>query len=84
MIPSWNCVLVYVLRDSGVRGRLTSGRIEFEAGKGVSIYGNSGLLNAYISGVRLRSWKVFCQGTALPAWSQVMAEDAERLATDVF
>lgn len=84
MVLSWNCILVYVLRDSGVRGHLTSGRIEFEAGKGLTVYGNSGLLNEYISGVKLRSWRVFCQGKPLPAWSQVMPEDADRLAREAF
>ena len=84
MVLSWNCVLVYILRDTGIRGRVTSGRLEFEAGKGLSVYDNCGPLNEYISGARLRSWRVFYHGTPLPAWSQVMPEDAELLAREAF
>jgi len=47
-----NCVLVYVLRHSGVRGCLTSGKIEFDEGKGLRVYNAFGTLNEYILGVR--------------------------------
>lgn len=64
MVLSWNCVLVYVLRETGVRGRLTSGRIELEASKGLRVYSSGGSLNEYISGARLRSCRVFLPGNA--------------------
>src|SRR6516165_2646787 len=47
-----NCVLAYVLRHSGVRECLTSGKIEFDEGKGLRVYSAFGTLNEYILGVR--------------------------------
>jgi hypothetical protein len=76
VILSSDCVLVYVLRHSGVAGRLTSGKIELEEGKGLMVYDSFGVLNEYVSGDRLRSWSVFDRGIPIPEWSQVAPEDA--------
>jgi hypothetical protein len=84
MVLSLDCVLVYVLGGSGVKGRLTSGRIELDEREGLRVYGDSGSLNHYISGARLRSWRVFCKGTPLAGWDHVMPVDADRLASDTF
>ena len=83
MVLSSDCVVVFVLRDSGVRGSLASGRIEPLPDMTLNIYNSHGVLNEYISGARLRSWRVFSHGTPLPDWSHVMPEDAEALAKQV-
>jgi hypothetical protein len=76
MTLSIDCVLLYVLRGSGVLGRLTSGRIECHEGEGIRVYDRFDCLNDYVSGARLRSWSVFCSGCPIPEWSHVMPEDA--------
>ena len=75
-------VLAYVLCQSGVRGCLKSGRIEFDQSDGLRIYDSFGILNEYISGARTRSWRVFINGVSAPEWSHVMPEDAQRLAKE--
>ncbi len=78
MILSTDYVLSYVLRDSGVLGRLTSGRIEKE-NDGLRVYNTFGEVNEYVSGFKLRSWRVCRAGIAIPDWSHVSPEDSERL-----
>jgi hypothetical protein len=79
MVLSCDCVLLYVLH-SGVRGRVTSGKAELDEREGVIVYDRFGTLNEYISGDRLRSWTVIRGGTPVPGWSNIMPEDAARLA----
>ena len=55
-----------MLRHGGVRGRLTSGRVAFDEGKGLTVYDPFGGLNEYISGARMRSWRVFREGCSIP------------------
>jgi hypothetical protein len=62
MIFQRTTVLRYVLRESGVSGRLTSGRIEVDSSEGMKIVDTVGSLNAYISSTRLRSWVPPCHG----------------------
>ena len=73
---SRNCVLIFVLRQSGCVGRLASGRIErLEAG-GLNVYDASGALNEYLSGSNLRSWCVFGpDGSPIAGWMDMLLED---------
>ncbi len=70
-----DCVLVFVLRPSGVRGRLTAGRVEQQPGGDLSVLNSYGMRNDYISGRNLRSWQVFRHGFPLEHWSRISAED---------
>ncbi len=81
MTLSSDLVLVYVLLRSGVRGLLTSGRIERRESGELEVYDKFGELNEYISGARLRSWRFFSEGFPVPEWSRVSPEDAQLLAT---
>ena len=54
--------LIYILRDSGVFGSLTSGRIERD-GEGLTVYNKSGDVNEYASGSKLKELERF------PRWS---------------
>ena len=76
---SLDCILVYVLRESGVRGHLTSGRIERRQDQTLSVYDDSGVPIEYISGDRMRSWRVFQGGTPLAEWSRVITGDEHLL-----
>lgn len=79
MILSSNCILFYVLRESGVQGRLTEGKVALDERDGVIVYDRFGTQNEYISGDRLRSWSVIRNGVPVPGWSHIMPEDATRL-----
>ena len=81
MTLSLDCVLIYILRHSGVVGRLASGRIEICDAEGLRVYDGIGRLNEYLSGDRLRSWRVIRYGSAVPDWSHVMPEDLPLLET---
>jgi hypothetical protein len=78
MTLSDDCVLFFVLRQSGVVGHLTSGRVEQE-GEGLAVYDYFGNLNEYISGTRMRSWCVVRARRHVPEWSQIMPEDVPLL-----
>ena len=80
MTLSVDCVLVFVLRESGVSGHLTSGHIERAEGEGLRVYDEFGTPIEYFSGPKLRSWRVFRKGAPLDEWSSVMPEDQQRLA----
>ena len=82
LILSTDCILVFVLRESGVRGQLTSGRIERREDETLSVYNDSGVMNEYISGARMRSWAVFRRGVPLADWSHVMPEDDRLLLSN--
>jgi hypothetical protein len=71
-------MLVFVLRQSGVMGKLTAGRIEKVGSAGLNVYsGPLGEMNDYISGDNLRSWCVLgADGIPLPDWEVI--EDNDR------
>ena len=72
--------LVYVLRESGVLGRLTSGRVEKDGPGRVNVYHAHGALFNYLSGTALRSWCVVnIHGMPLPDWNAVLTEDIGRV-----
>ena len=76
IILSDEIVLIYVLRQSGLQGRLTSGRIE-RCGSGMlNIFDRYGSWLEYFSGDRLRSWCIFgVNGTPMDGWRRVRPED---------
>ena len=79
MTLSSNCILFYVLRESGVGGHLTEGKLALHERDGLVVYDKFGTLNEYISRDRLRSWSVICDGVPVLGWSHIMPEDATRL-----
>lgn len=79
MILSSDCILFYVLHRSGIRGRLTEGKVALDERDGIIVYDRFGTRNEYISGERLRSWSVIRNGVPVPGWSHIMPEDAASL-----
>ena len=78
MVLSDGVVLVYVLRDSGCRGRFTAGRVERVGAQGVNLYNRAGELLEYFSGTRIRSWCVFGpNGQPVEGWREVALADVE-------
>ncbi len=74
--------LIYILRESGVLGRLTSGSVERHETEGLRVYDQYGKLNEYISGPRMRSWSVFRGGTPIRGWSNFTTEDERLIARE--
>jgi hypothetical protein len=74
-------VLVFFLRRSGVMGKLTSGRIEWDGSAGLKVYsGPMAEINDYISGDNLRSWCILgADGNPKPGWQQI-ENDGDRHA----
>lgn len=71
-----DAVLVYVLAESGVRGRLNSGSIERGSGGTIEVFDVFGKRFDYISGNRLRSWCVMdAQGKTLDGWREILPQD---------
>lgn len=66
MTLSNSCILYYVLRESGVRGYLTEGKVALHGSQGIMVYDRYGALNEYISGEHLRSWCVMRDGVPVP------------------
>ncbi|HEX4134491.1 MAG TPA: hypothetical protein VHY84_07780 [Bryobacteraceae bacterium] len=79
MTLSNNCSLFYVLRESGVRGHATEGKVELHERDGLIVYDRFGMRNEYLSVERLRSWSVIRDGIPVPGWSHIMPEDTLRL-----
>jgi hypothetical protein len=50
MTLSSNCILFYVLRQSGVRGHATEGKVELHERDGLILYDRFGIRNEYFSG----------------------------------
>jgi hypothetical protein len=81
MVLSESTVLVYILAESGVRGRLTSGRIERAAAGTLDVFDPRGSRIDYLSGQRLRSWWVIdSRGQPLGGWTEVLPEDLPRMS----
>jgi hypothetical protein len=79
---SADCVLIFILCESGVSGHMTSGFIERGDDERLRVYDELGEPIEYVSGRKLRSWRIFQKGAPLDEWSHVMPEDTERLATE--
>lgn len=72
--------LVYVLAESGVRGHLTSGRIERDPADGLIVFDTQGTRFDYLSGKRLRSWCVVdALGRPVDGWREILAEDLPKI-----
>lgn len=68
--------LVYVLHESGCRGRLTAGRIERTRSGALDVFDEHGERVGYLSGIALRSWCVMdAAGVPIADWSEIMPED---------
>jgi hypothetical protein len=76
MVLSDEAVLVYILAESGVRGRLTSGRIERGPRGTLDVFDAHGERFEYLSGHRLKSWCVVGQEEKpIDGWREVLPED---------
>jgi hypothetical protein len=74
-----NTVLVYVLKGSGVRGHLTSGRIERRA-EALDVFDAQGERVDYLSGRRIRSWCVVdARGQPVDGWREILPEDVPKI-----
>lgn len=79
MTLSSNCILFFVLCQSGVGGHITEGKVELHERDGLIVYDRFGIRIEYFSGERLRSWSVVRNGVPVPGWSHIMPEDALHL-----
>lgn len=74
-----SAVLVYILKESGVRGHLTSGRIERRAGA-LDVFNTRGERVDYLSGKRIRSWCVMdAKGQPVDGWREILPEDLPKI-----
>jgi len=72
--------LVYILAESGVRGHLTTGRIERDSSGAVHVFDAHGERFEYLSGERLRSWCVVGpEGKPIGGWGEILPEDLPRI-----
>jgi hypothetical protein len=81
MVLSPELTLVYVLRPSGVVGRLVSGRVS-RNGSGMVVYDPYGRIIEYLSepGGKVRSWCLLGPaGKPVNGWSDVLEEDRARV-----
>lgn len=80
MALSDNAVLVYILAESGVRGRLNSGWIERGPDGTLNVYDARRTRFDYLSGSRLRSWCVVDRtGHPIDGWREILLEDLPRI-----
>jgi hypothetical protein len=79
-VLSDEAVLVYVLAESGVRGHLTSGRVERCPDGTLDVFDAQGNRIDYISGNRLRSWCVLdTHEKPINGWREILPEDLPRI-----
>jgi hypothetical protein len=77
-------ILVYVLRDSGLRGQLMAGRVERTESGQLSVFDGFGSPFAYLSGGRIRSWCIFGRdGTPMEEWREVQSEDLSKIPSNL-
>jgi len=78
---SHSSVMVYVLRQSGVIGRLKWGRIERDGPRNLNVYyDGTGELIEFFSGTSIRSWCVFgSEGNPIDGWCEVLPEDFSKI-----
>ena len=80
MVLSDEAALIYVLAESGVRGRLTAGRIERGTAQTIEVFDARGNRFDYLSGKKLRSWCVVdASGQPLNGWREILSEDLPRI-----
>jgi hypothetical protein len=80
MVLSEKVVLVYILAESGVRGRLTAGRVERDPSGRISVFDARGEGFEYLSGERLRSWCLIgAEGQPVEGWREIQPEDLPRM-----
>ena len=80
MVLSDQACLVYVLAESGVRGKLTSGRIERNPSGGLDVFDQHGDKFDYLSGDRLRSWCVVgVEGKPIDGWGEILPQDLPKI-----
>jgi len=76
MVLSDESVLVYILAESGVRGRLTSGRITRNPSGKLIVFDTQGVWFEYLSGDRLRSWCLMGpEGKPIDGWREILPGD---------
>jgi hypothetical protein len=80
MVLSDEAVLVYILAETGVRGRLTAGRIERTTSGTLDVFDARGMWFEYLSQRRLRSWCVVgSDGAPIDGWREILPEDLPRI-----
>jgi hypothetical protein len=69
--------MIYILRETSVRGCLRHGRIEREGPTRLNVYDErTGELVDYFSGDRLRSWCIFGpDADPIEGWQHILPED---------
>jgi hypothetical protein len=61
--------LIYIARKSGVRGRLTEGRVERSNVSEIAVFDKHGLPFDYLSGSALKAWCIVdSSGRPPPGW----------------
>ena len=81
MVLSHEAVLVYILAVSGVKGHLTSGRIERDPSGKLNVFDSRGDPFDYLSGDRLSSWCVLGpEGKTVDGWQDILPKDLAALA----
>jgi hypothetical protein len=82
MVLSSDLTLVYVLRPSGLVGRLASGRVSRNGSDGLVVYDAYGRIIEYLSepGGKVQSWCLLGpKGKPVDGWSMVLEEDRGRI-----
>jgi hypothetical protein len=80
VVLSDEAVLVYILAESGVKGHLTSGRIERNPAGTLTVFDARGERFEYLTGDRLRSWCVFGrEGKPIDGWQEILPGDRAKL-----
>jgi len=82
LVLSSGLSLVYVLRPSGLVGRLSSGRVSRNGSEGLVVYDPYGRIIEYLSepGGKVRSWCVLGPaGKPVNGWSEVLEQDRTRV-----
>jgi hypothetical protein len=80
VVLSHDAVLVYILAESGVKGHLTSGRIERDSAGKLNVFDSRGDRFEYLSGARLRSWCVLGpEGKTIDGWQKILPQDLTKL-----
>jgi hypothetical protein len=76
VVLSDEAVFVYILAESGVKGHLTSGRIERNPAGKLMVFDARGERFEYLTGDRLRSWCVLGpEGKPVDGWQEILPED---------
>jgi hypothetical protein len=80
MVLSDEVSLLYVLAESGVRGKLTSGLIERNPSGALVVYDTHGERFEYLSGPKLQSWCVVGpEGEPIVGWQEILPGDLPKL-----